>query len=247
MDQIKLYPRINISVLGHKGMLGHMVYKVLMKNDDFKVSYVSTKFKEWDKSMFRYTNFIINCIGAIPQKTNKFDINWEVPIWLENNTNCKIIHPATDCEGGQDSYSISKRIATDYINDYCEETKIIKTSIIGPELDSNYSLLEWFLSQKGEVEGYTKAIWNGVTSLEWAKQCKIIIDNWDTTPKLTTLYSNNISKFKLLCIIQECYGKKDVVIMPRDLGSDRTLKGNIKIKDIKYQLEELINYGKNGE
>ena len=87
MDQIKLHPRINITVLGHKGMLGHMVYKVLQKNDNFKVSYVSTRFPDWEKSMFRYTNFIINCIGAIPQKTNEFDINWEVPIWLENNTN----------------------------------------------------------------------------------------------------------------------------------------------------------------
>tara|TARA_R110000744_G_scaffold236841_1_gene354356 strand:+ start:4996 stop:5757 length:762 start_codon:yes stop_codon:yes gene_type:complete len=252
MDQIKLHPRIKVVVLGHKGMLGHMVYKVLNQDSNFLVSYISTKFGDrvllrgWDKSMFNNIDFVINCIGAIPQKTNKFDINWELPIWLNNNTRCKIIHPATDCESGNDSYSVSKRIATDYIKDYCKKTKIIQTSIIGPELNSNYSLLEWFLLQKGEVEGYTKAIWNGVTTLEWAKQCENIINNWDTTPIVTTLYSNKISKFNLLRIIQDCYDKTDVVVMPKKLGNDKSLSGNIKIKDIRYQLEDLINYEENG-
>ena len=253
MDQIKLHPRIKVVVLGHKGMLGHMVYKVLKQDSNFLVSYISTKFGErdllrgWDKSMFNNIDFIINCIGAIPQKTNIFDINWELPIWLDNNTRCKIIHPATDCESGNDSYSVSKKIANDYIRDYSNTTKIIQTSIIGPELNSNYSLLEWFLLQKGEVEGYTKAIWNGVTTLEWAKQCENIINNWDTTPILTTLYSNKISKFNLLCIIQDCYGKTDVVVMPKEFGQNKSLTGDIKIKDIKYQLEELIDYEENGE
>lgn len=237
---------MNITVLGHKGMLGHMVYKVLKKNDNYKVSYVSTRFSDWEKSMFRHTNLIINCIGAIPQKTSNFDINWQLPIWLSNNTHCNIIHPATDCEDDDSSYGLSKRIATDYIRDYCKKTKIIKTSIIGPELDSNNNLLEWFLSQKGEVDGYTKAIWNGVTTLEWAKQCEKVINNWDTTPTLTTLYSDKVSKFNLLCIIQECYSKTNVIIMPKELGKDKSLSGNIKIKDIRSQLEELINYEKNG-
>jgi|TARA_B100000035_G_scaffold313704_1_gene328049 dTDP-4-dehydrorhamnose reductase len=234
---------MRILVLGHKGMLGHMVYKVL--NNNYKVKTIDERFPNWNKEMFNDVDIIINCIGAIPQKVDKFDINWEIPIWLNENTNCKIIHPATDCEVDVSNYGLSKKRATDYIKNYGKLTKIIQTSIIGPELNSNDSLLEWFLSQRGEVYGYTKAIWNGVTTLEWAKQCEVIINNWDASPLLTILYSDKVSKFRLLHTIQECYGKTDVVIMPKKLGKDKSLTGNVKTKDIRIQIKELINYEKN--
>ena len=234
---------MRILVLGHNGMLGHMVYNVL--NNNYKVKTINERFPNWDKEMFNDVDVIVNCIGAIPQKVDKFDINWEIPIWLNENTNCKIIHPATDCEVDVSNYGLSKKRATDYIKNYGKSTKIIQTSIIGPELNSNDSLLEWFLSQRGEVYGYTKAIWNGVTTLEWAKQCEVIINNWDTSPLLTILYSDKVSKFRLLHTIQECYGKTDVIIMPKKLGKDKSLTGNVKTKDIRIQIKELINYEKN--
>ena len=233
----------NILILGHKGMLGHMVYKVL--SDSYEIKTINERFPNWNKELFDGIDLIINCIGAIPQKTEEFDINWQIPLWLDKNTDCNIIHPATDCEVDYSSYGISKKQASNYIKDHCKTTKIIQTSIIGPELNSNYSLLEWFLSQKGEVYGYTEAIWNGVTTLEWAKQCKVVIDNWDTTPLLTILYSNKVSKYELLVRIQELYEKKDVVIMPKNLGKDKSLKGNIKTKNIEEQLIELRNYEQN--
>jgi len=233
---------MRILVLGHKGMLGHMVYNVL--NNNYKVKTINERFPNWNKEMFNGIDIIINCIGAIPQKVDKFDINWEIPIWLNENTNCKIIHPATDCEIDVSNYGLSKKRATDYIKNYGKSTKIIQTSIIGPELNSNDSLLEWFLSQRGEVYGYTKAIWNGVTTLEWAKQCEVIINNWDTSPLLTILHSDKVSKFRLLHTIQECYGKTDVVIMPKKLGKDKSLTGNVKTKDIRVQIKELIKYEK---
>ena len=205
----------NILILGHKGMLGHMVYKVL--SDSYEIKTINERFPNWNKELFDGIDLIINCIGAIPQKTEEFDINWQIPLWLDKNTDCNIIHPATDCEIDDSSYGISKKQASNYIKDHCKTTKIIQTSIIGPELNSNYSLLEWFLSQRGEVNGYTEAIWNGVTTLEWAKQCKVVIDNWDSTPILTILYSNKVSKFNLLVIIQQLYNKKDVIIMPKKI------------------------------
>ena len=46
----------------------------------------------------------------------------------------------------------------------------IRTSVIGPEIKSNgVGLLHWFLSQDGEVNGYSKVFWTGVTTLEMAK------------------------------------------------------------------------------
>ena len=140
---------------------------------------------------------------------------------------------------------MSKARATDWILNYGKKTKIIKTSIIGPELKGNASLMDWFLSQKGEVFGYTKAIWNGVTTLEWAKQCLSLINNWDQYSLLNIPYSNPVSKFELLNIIKECYGKTDVEILPKELGKNKTLKGTIKTSDIKNQITELVNFGRN--
>ena len=233
---------IKVLILGHKGMLGHMIHKVFRKNTNHKVITINERFPDWDKSIFDNIDFVINCIGAVHQKTDKFDINWQIPIWLNENTNCNIIHPSTDCELDDSDYGISKRKAADYIKNNSRTTKIIQTSIIGPELGVNFGLMEWFLSQKGEVNGHTKAIWNGVTTLEWAKYCEKLINNWDDHPILTILCSDSVSKFKLLQLIQECYNKTDVVIMPKELGEDKSLKGNVKTKSIKEQIIELINY-----
>ena len=83
-----------ILVLGANGMLGHMVKKYL--EYDFIVNTVEHK---WPSEEFKQAisnsddDILINCIGAIPQKTKEFKINYELPIWLENNFGSNIIHP----------------------------------------------------------------------------------------------------------------------------------------------------------
>ena len=230
----------NVLILGHKGMLGHMVSKLLI----YKGVEVITLNDRWSGVGFKNTikdfdgEYIINCVGAIHQKTKQFDINWELPQWLDENVNCKIIHPGTDCEMDNDNYGLSKKKASDFILKHGQNTKILKASIIGPELNSNFSLLEWFLSQEKEVFGYTKAIWNGVTTYEWAKQCLELINNWDTYKSLTTLSSDPISKYELLKTIKDVYNK-DINIIPKELGEDKTLIGDIKTMNIKKQIIEL--------
>jgi dTDP-4-dehydrorhamnose reductase len=66
---------------------------------------------------------------------------------------------------------------------------MIRVSIIGHELSSNYSLLDWFLNSDGTVNGYDDHYWNGVTTLAWAKICSSIMNNWDTVPTLNQ-YAN---------------------------------------------------------
>ena len=228
----------NILILGHKGMLGHMVYNTLSKIRDLNISTTQQRFPNFTKSTFDKQDFVINCIGAIPQRTNNFKVNYELPTWLVENVSCKIIHPGTDCEMDNNDYGLSKKKASDFILNKGQNTKILKSSIIGPELNSNSSLLEWFLSQEKEVFGYTKAIWNGVTTYEWSKQCLELINNWDAYKSLTTLSSDPISKYELLNIIKNVYNK-DINIIPKELGKDKTLIGDIKTGNIKKQIIEL--------
>jgi dTDP-4-dehydrorhamnose reductase len=234
---------MNILILGHTGMLGNAVYNYLKQFytvDIINYRWPSAEFIEYIKNYDG--DYIINCIGAIPQKTKDFGINTILPVYLDLNTNCKIIHPATDCESDNDIYGISKRIATDWLLANGQHTFIFKTSIIGIELNSADSLLCWFLKQTN-ANGYTNAKWNGITTLEWAKQCKNILDNKHTAIH-TILSSDCISKFELLNLIKEVF-QHDIEIIPIDgIGKDKCLIADFKLVGIKQQLIELKEFYK---
>jgi dTDP-4-dehydrorhamnose reductase len=232
---------MRVLVLGHNGMLGHMVVKYLQSQEMDVVKFIG-RFPEDQKTLLEFKgDYIINCIGAIPQRTDNFDINWYLPIWLDTHAPCKVIHPGTDCEMDEDNYGISKRIAADYIRNHGRQTKSIKTSIIGPEPVENKSLLDWFLSQEGEVFGYTKAMWNGNTTLEWAKYCEHVMQAWNMIDPELIINSNCISKYELLCTIKKVFDK-DIKINKKELGKDKCLIGTITTNPIVEQLEELKEY-----
>ena len=48
---------------------------------------------------------------------------------------------------------------------------VIRCSIVGPEVLEPQSLLGWLLRQEGEIRGFTNHLWNGITTLEWARVC----------------------------------------------------------------------------
>lgn len=234
---------IRVLILGHKGMLGHMVVKYL---SDKCVCYTTPHRFPSDEFKHDILNFdgdyIINCVGAIPQRKNEFQVNFELPIWLSQSANCNVIHPSTDCEVDDNDYGISKRRAAEYIKTYSKNTKILKTSIIGPELNGHSSLLSWFIHSTGEVKGYKNAYWNGITTLEWAKLCHNMINWWDDFDVENIAQSECISKYELLCIFKELY-QKDIIIIPFENNLiDKCLNGAIITKHIKDQLEELKKY-----
>ena len=140
-------------------MLGHMSHKYFSTKqitvDVTTHRWPSDEFKNFIKNYDG--DFIVNCIGAIHQRTNFFDINWELPIFLDVHSKCRVLHPGTDCEMDEDNYGRSKRIARNYILNDSIRTKSLKTSIIGPELKTSVSLMEWFLSNEdnSSVYGYT--------------------------------------------------------------------------------------------
>ena len=92
---------------------------------------------------------------------------------------------------------------------------------------SNLSLVDWFLSASGTVKGYTKAIYTGFPSVEI---CRIISDYVIPSKSLCGLYqvsSDPISKYELIRIIADVYGKKLTIdpfesfILDRSLDSSR--------------------------
>ena len=85
--------------LGHNGMLGNAVCKHLNSCSGFEILTIDSRWSTEDfvRSLLSFNgDYVINCIGAIPQKTTDFKINYELPIWLDENVNCRVIHQDTD-------------------------------------------------------------------------------------------------------------------------------------------------------
>jgi dTDP-4-dehydrorhamnose reductase len=105
-------------------------------------------------------------------------------------------------------------------------TITLRTSTIGHELQSQYGLLDWFLSQKEQCKGYNRAIFSGLPTVIFAQ---IIRDMVIPDLKLSGLYhvaAKPINKYDLLKLIANVYGKT-INITPEDkLVIDRSLNAN---------------------
>jgi dTDP-4-dehydrorhamnose reductase len=196
---------------------------------------------------------IINCIGILIQGSdldpeNAIFINAYFPhrlMSLADELNSKLIHVSTDCvfsgakempyiekdfKDGKDTYAKSKGLG-EIIN---KNHLTLRTSVIGPELKTDgEELFHWFMSQTGEVNGFTKAIWSGVTTPILAK----VVD-WAIDYKITGLYhvtnNNSIDKYSLLCLIKK-YTKKNISIIPVE---DK--KPNKSFVDTRNELDFII-------
>jgi dTDP-4-dehydrorhamnose reductase len=103
----------------------------------------------------------------------------------------------------------------------------LRTSIIGHELQTKTGLLEWFLSQGEQCKCYTRAMFSGFPTVVLAR---VIRDVIIPRPALHGVYhvaTQPISKYDLLRLVAEVYGKKidiiadDSVVIDRSLNSAR--------------------------
>lgn len=167
-------------------------------------------------------NYIINCVGILIKGSN---INPENAIFLNaymphrlarlaDNINAKLIHISTDCvfSGNKDiAYTetddkdgLSIYAKTKALGEIINENHLtLRTSVVGPELKKDgEELFHWFMNQQGSIDGYKKAIWSGVSTLELAKAVDFSIQKG-----ITGLYhvTNNepISKYELLKLFQK--------------------------------------------
>ena len=237
---------MKILVLGHRGMLGHMVHKYLSTKKDCELVTINSRWSSEDfiREVLSFNgNYIINCIGAIHQRKTEFDVNIDLPIWLDSNcVDCRIIHPGTDFETDGDRYGVSKKEATEYILKRGRITKLIKTSIFGPELVSMSSIFEWFMNSENEVGGWTENYWNGITTLQWTKICYDMLVSWDSYEIVNIPATECISKYQLLNLIKRVFNKDIIVNKDSSMRANRCLSGTLKVKDINKQLLELKEF-----
>ena len=179
---------------------------------------------------------VVNAIGIVKQiassrdAVNSISVNSVFPHRLAEccaRAGARLISISTDCvfSGERGNYSESDRPDPE---DQYGRTKLlgevggpncltIRTSIIGPQIQGEYSLLEWFLRQKGgTIKGYRKAIFTGWPTVELAEIITQVIACHRELDGVFHVSTEPISKFELLSLINEAY-KLDVEIVPDDV------------------------------
>lgn len=199
-------------------------------------------------------NLIINCIGIIKQKISKtnekniFYINSIFPHELYKISNiikARVIHFSTDCvfdgkkgnydernqTNAKDIYGFSKALGElSYDNSIT-----LRTSIIGHELNSKKSLLDWFLHlNKKNCYGYTKAYFSGLPTIEIFNFIQKFLLKKKKISGIYNLSSSRISKYDLLKKISKVYSKKINIIKNNKLKIDRSLNSK--------KIKKLVNY-----
>lgn len=185
---------------------------------------------------------VINCAGLTKHKAEAdnpleiLPINGMLPHRLASLCEligARLIHISTDCvfsgkkgnykeddfADASDLYGRSKVLGENLRPPHIT----LRISTIGHELQTKYGLLEWFLSQNQQCQGFKKAIFSGFPTVVFAQILKdYIIPNRN----LTGLYhvaAEPIAKYDLLKMIAQKY-KKDIEIIPNNTSIiDRSL------------------------
>ena len=189
---------------------------------------------------------VINCVGLVKQLQAADDplevlpINAMLPHRLAKHcarTDARLIHVSTDCifSGSKGGYIESDMSdATDlygkskFIGELHTLPHVItlRTSLIGHELNSAHSLMNWFLSQSGVVKGYSRAIFSGFPTVELATVIRDYILPNTALQGLYHVATSPISKYDLLRLIAQIYGKEIDIVEDRKLVIDRSLDGS---------------------
>ena len=187
-------------------------------------------------------DLVINCVGIIKQ----LDFVNNLPLLIETNAllphriadlsnryGARLVHISTDCvfSGAKGMYRESD--AADAVDPYGRTKHLgetfapnavtLRTSIIGHEVKRAVSLVDWFLSQRGTVKGYRRAVFSGLPSVELAR---VIRDYVAPDREMTGLYhvaAEPITKFDLLGLVAEEYDSEANLVPDETVVIDRSL------------------------
>lgn len=187
-------------------------------------------------------DIVINAIGLLNKdaedhKADAVFLNGYLPHYLAEITSKKktrIIHMSTDCvfsgktgnykedsfRDGETFYDRSKAIGE--LEDHKNIT--LRNSIVGPDMnETGIGLLNWFMKQNDTVNGFTGAMWTGMTTLQLAKMMEKV-----ALKGATGLYNmvpkTNISKYELLKLFNHYLRNDEVEVKPYDgFTADKTL------------------------
>ena len=221
---------------------GHEVYATSRNKENENYFDLTDNIKDIDKIVDRIKpQVVINCIGLLNRVAEENQalavlINSYLPHYMDElseKKNFKFIHVSTDCvfdgkkgqyavDSFKDAYSFyGQSKALGEINNNRSVT--LRTSIVGPdENPKGIGLFQWFMNQGNETRGYSKAIWTGITTIQFAKCMEEAIEK-----NLAGLYhavnGDKIAKADLLKLFAKYFKPSTKVIEDASFVSDKSL------------------------
>jgi len=275
--------RKNILVLGVSGMLGAVVHQYFtyysigntygtsrqeIKKYPNIVNFSTSNLKQIDEVIEKIKpEYIINCIGTIPQvNPNKEDYyrnNFDLPARIiEKHKDIVLIQPSTDCVFSgdpivgrkfnfytnehdfanekylaTDSYGLSKQV---FDKIYGNKAIILRGSIIGPGIVNKGSgLFDWVAFNRGNtLNGYTNHYWNGNTTLEFAKLAAKFVAESNKEFGIYTIGNKEVlTKYELIRKISDVFRLK---IDVKEFETEKAVDKTLQVSDLVLPFSKQI-------
>lgn len=187
-------------------------------------------------------DYIINAIGLLNQvaedrKADAVFLNSYLPhilAYLTKDMKTSIIHMSTDCvfsgkkgeytekdfKDGETFYDRTKALGE--LDD--DKNITFRNSIVGPDMNENgIGLFNWFMKQSGTINGFSKVMWTGLTTLQLAKTMEQAAIK-GVTGLYNMVHKENISKADLLRLFNKYFRNNELNITDKDdIVADKTL------------------------
>lgn len=186
---------------------------------------------------------VVNCIGLLLADS---EAHHDQAVYLDayfphavasmsEHIGTRVFHLSTDCvfKGNGGPYSeASVPDATEFygrakaLGELRDSRNLtLRQSIVGPDIDSaGIGLLNWFMAQRGSVDGWTSAVWTGLTTLELARAVEACATDGTTGLVNMVPDGTGVTKFELLSLFNRFIRRQAIVVRPVEgRGADKSL------------------------
>ena len=222
--------RLSVLVLGARGMLGHMLVRVLSVQHDV---YGTSSARHDDAPSFR---------NVLPKE------NWvdqlDVGNWFEGTPGVKLLSDTPNASG---IYGTTKKLGEVDSG----QALTLRTGFVGRQLSGSEGLFEWVYSQRGKsITGFRNAIYSGLTTMALARVIQQVIQFNELLTGLYQVASEPISKFDLITRLNVLWDLGLTITPDSTFVCDRSLDGssfckatNITIPSWDEMLAEFVKDG----
>ena len=185
---------------------------------------------------------VVNCVGIVKQRPESeeaiasIEVNALLPHRLAiacRAAGARLVQLSTDCVFSGDKGGYREEDRPDPVDVYGrskllgevtgEGALTVRTSMIGRGLYRKTSLVDWFLAQKGKVQGYRRAVFSGLTTRELARVIRMILEKHPQASGLYHLSAAPINKYDLLTKLRERLAAQVDIVPVDEPRIDRSL------------------------
>jgi dTDP-4-dehydrorhamnose reductase len=260
---------MRVFVLGHRGMLGHVVARAVAERGHTVVTsperYGGSPIDPLIEAVRASgCTAVFNCLGSVKRRESDLaeliqsNALFPVHLAMRLRPGQHLVHASTDCvfDGrrgryrvddealADDPYGFSKRMGEVIANR--SNVTVLRVSVIGPDARPDAKgLLAWFLHQPTDrdVSGYTNWYWNGITTLDWADVALDVIERRRRGEPLAPVLQPGIArmtKYDLLVAFREAYRTTHrIAAVEAPAALDRTLVPTEERAPIAEQLTRI--------